>query len=159
MFPCLIQERVMSTLRKQMEADMAIRGLAYRTREAYLDSVAKLARHYGRRPDQISEAKVQRYLFYLLEERKLAHSSCNIVCSGLGFFDRVTLKRWETEFCLPRPKVPSRLPQILSREDVAALFEKTTNLKHRAFLMTTYGGACGCRKRVSSRWATLTATA
>lgn len=130
----------MSALRTQMEADMAIRGLAYRTREAYVESVAKLARHYGRRPDQISEAEVQRYLLYLLEERKLAHSSCNIVCSGLEFFYRVTLKRRETEFCLPRPKVPSKLPQILSREDVAALFEKTTNLKHRAFLMTTYGG-------------------
>ena len=130
----------MSALRKQMEADMAIRGLAYRTREAYVGSVAKLARHYGRRPDQISEAEVQRYLLYLLQERKLAHSSCNIVCSGLEFFYRVTLKRREAEFCVPRPKVPSKLPQVLSREEVAALFEKTTNLKHRAFLMTTYGG-------------------
>jgi hypothetical protein len=123
MFPCLIQERVMSTLRKQMEADMALRALAYRTRETYVASVAKLARHYGRRPDQISEAEVQRYLLYLLEERKLAHSSVNIACSAFEFFYRVTLKRRETEFCLPRPKVPSKLPQILSREEVAALFE------------------------------------
>ena len=130
----------MSALRTQMEADMAIRGLAYRTREAYVGSVAKLAKHYGRAPDQISEAEVQRYLLYLIEERELAHSSCNIVCSGLEFFYRVTLKRRETEFCLPRPKVPSKLPQILSREEVAALFDKTMNLKHRAFLMTTYGG-------------------
>jgi len=86
----------MSALRKQMEADMALRGLAYRTREAYVGSVAKLAQHYGRGPDQISEAEVQRYLLYLLEERELAHSSCNIVCSGLEFFYRVTLKRRES---------------------------------------------------------------
>ena len=51
----------------------------------------------------------------------------------------MALKRRETEFCLPRPKVPAKLPQILSREEVAALFVHTTNLKHRAFLMTTYG--------------------
>ena len=51
----------MNALRKQMEADMALRGLAYRTREAYLNGVAKLAKFYGRRPDQISEAEVQRY--------------------------------------------------------------------------------------------------
>jgi integrase/recombinase XerD len=82
----------MSALRKQMEADMALRGLAYRTRQAYVQSVSKLAKHYGKRPDQISEAEVQRYLLYLLEERKLAHSSCNIVCSGHEFFYRVTLK-------------------------------------------------------------------
>ena len=130
----------MNELRKQMEADMALRGLAHRTREAYVDAVAKLAKFYGRRPDQISEAEVQRYLLHLLEERKLAHSSCNIVCSAAEFFYRVTLKRREAEFCLPRPKVPQRLPQILSREEVAAMFEQTQNLKHRALLMTTYGG-------------------
>jgi hypothetical protein len=62
------------------------------------------------------------------------------VRAALEFFYRVTLKRRETEFCLPRPKVPAKLPQILSREEVATLIEQTTNLKHRAFLMTTYGG-------------------
>lgn len=133
----------MGALRKQMEADMALRGLAYRTREAYVGSVARLVRHYGKPPDQISEAEVQRYLLYLLEERKLAHSSVNIACSAFEFFYRVTMKRREAEFCLPRPKVPSKLPEILSREEVAALFQTTTNLKHRAFLMTTY--AAGLR--------------
>lgn len=130
----------MSPLRKQMEADMVVRGLAYRTREAYVQSVAKLAKFYGKGPDQITEEEVQRYLLHLLQERKLAHSSCNIVCSAVQFFYRVTLKRREAEFCLPRPKVPSRLPQILSREEVAALIDKTENLKHRTLLMTTYAG-------------------
>lgn len=129
----------MSPLRKQMEADMAVRGLAYRTRETYLQSVAKLAKFYSRRPDQISEAEVQRYLLHLLRERKLAHSSCNVMVSALEFFYRVTLQRREVEFCLPRPKVPSKLPQILAREEVAALIEQTTNPKHRAVLMATYG--------------------
>lgn len=133
----------MGALRQQMEADMVVRGLAYRTRGAYVESVAKLAKFYGRRPDQVSEPEVQRYLLHLLQERKLAHSSCNVVCSALQFFYRVTLKRREAEFCLPRPKVPSKLPQILSREEIALLLEKTGNLKHRAFLMTTY--AAGLR--------------
>ena len=144
----------MGALRKQMEADMALRGLAYRTRQAYIESVAKFAKFYGRSPDQITEPECQRYLLHLLQERKLAHSSCNVVASALQFFYRVTLKRREAEFCLPRPKVPSRLPQILSREEVAALFENTANLKHRAFLMTTYGGGLrlleACHLKVSN---------
>jgi site-specific recombinase XerD len=133
----------MTPLRKQMEADMVVRGLAYRTRQTYVESVAKLARFYGKGPDRISEEEVQRYLLHLLQERKLAHSSCNIVCSGLQFFYRVTLKRREAEFCLPRPKVPARLPEILSREEIAALIDRTENLKHRTLLMTTY--AAGLR--------------
>ena len=133
----------MSALRKQMQADMVLRGLAYRTQQTYIDSVAKFAKFYGRSPDQISEAEAQSYVLYLLQERKLAHSSCNVVCSALEFFYRVTLKRREAEFCLPRPKVPATLPQILSREEIARLIECTDNLRHRTILMTTY--AAGLR--------------
>ena len=118
---------------------MLLRGLALRTRQTYIESVAKFAKYYDRSPEQISEAEVERYLLYLLQERKLAHSSCNIVASALQFLYRVTLKHREAEFDLPRPKLPQRLPQILSREEVAAIFEHAANLKHRAFLMTTYG--------------------
>lgn len=133
----------MSALRKQMQADMVLRGLAARTQQSYLDSVARLARYYQRSPDQITQDQAQRYLLYLLEQRKLAHSSCNVVCSALAFFYGVTLKRRESEFDLPRPRMGQRLPQILSREEVAAIIEHASNLKHRAFLVTTY--AAGLR--------------
>lgn len=133
----------MSPLRKQMEADLVVRGMAYRTREAYVGAVASLAKFYGRSPERLSEAEVQRYLLHLSQERGLAWSSCNIAAQGLKFFYRITLKRRETEFCIPRAKQPSKLPQILSREEIAALLDKTTNLKHRAVLMTAY--AAGLR--------------
>jgi site-specific recombinase XerD len=122
-----------------MDGDLVVRGMAVRTREAYLGAVAGLAKHYGRRPDLIGEAEVQKYLLHLIEERKLAWSSCNIVAQGLKFFYRVTLKRSEAQFVIPRARAPQKLPQILAREEVAALLEKTTNLKHRAVLMTAYG--------------------
>ena len=75
----------MSTLRKQMEADMVLRGMSERTRESYLAAVAGLAKYYNRSPDQVSEVEVQRYLLHLIEERKLAWSSCNVAVSGLRF--------------------------------------------------------------------------
>ena len=129
----------MGALRKQMDGDLVVRGMAVRTREAYLGAVAGLAKYYGRRPDRVSEAEVQQYLLHLIEERKLAWSSCNIVAQGLKFFYRVTLKKSEAQFVIPRARAPQKLPQILSREEVAALIDKTVNLKHRAVLMTAYG--------------------
>ena len=41
------------------------------------------------------------------------------------------------------PKVPSTLPQILNHDELVRLFTVTTNLKHRAVLMTAY--AAGLR--------------
>jgi integrase/recombinase XerD len=122
-----------------MDGDLVVRGMAVRTREAYLGAVAGLAKYYGRRPDRIDEAEVQRYLLHLIEERKLAWASCNVVAQGLKFFYRVTLKRSEAQFGIPTARQPQKLPQILAREEVARLIELTAHTKHRAILMTTYG--------------------
>jgi site-specific recombinase XerD len=135
----LDEETAMGALRKQMDGDLVVRGMSVRTREAYLGAVGGLAKHYGRRPDRVSEQEVQDYLLHLIEERRLAWSSCNIVAQGLKFFYRVTLKRPEAQFAVPTARQPQKLPQILSREEVAALIEKTLNLKHRTILMTAYG--------------------
>jgi len=88
----------MNPLRQQMDADMIVRRMSERTREAYLGAVAGLAKHYHRSPERISEAEVQSFLLFLLRERELAWSSCNIVTYGLKFFYHHTLKRRDVEF-------------------------------------------------------------
>lgn len=129
----------MGELRKRMDGDLVVRGMSVRTREAYLGAVAGLAKYYGRRPDRIDEAEVQNYLLHLIQERKLAWSSCNVAAQGLKFFYRVTLKKSEAQFGIPTARQPQKLPHILAREEVARLIELTINPKHRAILMTAYG--------------------
>jgi integrase/recombinase XerD len=129
----------MGSLRKQMDADMVVRGMAERTRETYLSAVAAMAKFYRRSPDEVNEVEVQRYLLHLIEERKLAWSSCNIAVNALKCCYHVTLKHPQAQFEIPRPRQPQKLPQILAREEVARLIELTANPKHRAMLMTTYG--------------------
>lgn len=133
----------MSPLRKQMEDDLVVRGMSPRTLESYTGAVAALAKYYGRSPDRISAQEVQRYLLHLIQEKRLAWSSCNIALSGLKFFYRVTLKRPQAQFELPTPRQPQKLPQILAPEEVVRIIELTDNPKHRALLMTTY--AAGLR--------------
>ena len=113
----------MSPLRKQMQADMVLRGLAPRTQAAYLAAVAGLARHYGRSPDQLTEEDVQRYLLHLIEERLLAWASTNQTACALRFFFHVTLKRPEASFRIPSRKAPAKLPEILSRGKVDRILD------------------------------------
>jgi site-specific recombinase XerD len=40
---------------------------------------------------------------------------------------------------IPRLKTPKKLPEILTREEVAELIAHTINIKHRALLLTAYG--------------------
>ena len=57
----------MTELRRRMDNDMVLRGMAPKTREAYLGAVTGLARYYRRPPDQISADEVQAYLLELLQ--------------------------------------------------------------------------------------------
>ena len=133
----------MTPLRTHMLDDMQSRGYSPRTQDSYIDAVAKLARYYHRSPDTLSEQDVQAYLLHLIREKHAAWNTCNIVAHGLKFFYHVTLKRPEAEFTIPLGKKPARLPEVLSRAEVEALFRATANPKHRVLLMTTY--AAGLR--------------
>jgi integrase/recombinase XerD len=133
----------MGALREQMDKDMVLRGMSPRTRESYLHAVKGLAKYYHKSPDTLSEQDIQNYLLYLIEERKLAWSSCNIVVQALKFFYHTTLRRDRMTFIIPRRHAPSRLPEMLSREEIIALFDATALPKHRLLLMTAY--AAGLR--------------
>lgn len=128
----------MSELRTRMTNDMALRGMSPRTQASYLRTVAGLAAYYHRSPDQITDREVQDYLIHLLCEKKLSWSSCNVAVYGLRFFFHQTLGREKATFRVPGPRKPSRLPEILSREEIARLLASTPTPRHRALLMTAY---------------------
>ena len=126
-----------------MVNDMTVRGFAENTKKSYLSSVSRLACHYSRSPDRISAQEVQDYLIFLHDERELTWQSCNCIRHGIRFFYRITLGLPEPHFYLPGAKAPSTLPELLNRDELVRLFGVTTNLKHRALLMTAY--AAGLR--------------
>jgi site-specific recombinase XerD len=123
--------------------DMTLRGMAAKTQDAYQRAVSGLAAHYHRSPERITDREVQAYLLHLMRERKLSWSSCNVAVYGLRFFYHQTLGREKTTFHIPGPRKPSKLPEILSRQEVARLFTHTGLPRHRVLLMTAY--AAGLR--------------
>ena len=133
----------MTDLRRRMDEDMVVRGMAERTRETYLAAVTGLAKYYRRSPDQISDEEVQAYLLHLIRDRHRSWHTCHIVVHGLRCLYHTTLKRARTTFAIPSMRQPGKLPVILSREDVQRVIAHTPNLKHRTMLLTTY--AAGLR--------------
>jgi len=129
----------MTELRKRMDNNLLVRGMAERTRETYLAAVARLARHYRRAPDQLSPAEVQAYLVPMLREEQLAWRTCRIAVHAFRFLYHTTLGRPAASVTIPGPKRRQTLPEILSPAEVRRLLERTTTRKQRAVLATTYG--------------------
>lgn len=122
-----------------MEHDLVVRGLSAHTQRADLFVVTDLTRYHRRPPDQLSDRDVQRDVRHLIEERRLAWGSLRAMVSGLRFFSWTTLRHEPGTFAIPMPKGARKLPEILSREEVARLVNGVTNLRHRILLMATYG--------------------
>jgi len=100
---------------------MVLRGLSEKTQEEYLRGVVGLVRYYRRSPDQLSNAEIQAYLLYLIKDRKLAWSSCNVAYAALRVFYRDVLGWDQTRFSIP-PRVGRTLrPQVLSLQEVQRL--------------------------------------
>ena len=130
----------MSELRTRMIRDMTVRGFAPRTHKAYIAAVVKLAKHYRRSPDQLTNDEVQNYLAQLIQERKLSWSTCSQAANAFRFLYHVTLGHPRTDFHVPLPKQPQKLPEILSREEVWRLLTAPPQPRHRLVLMTVYAG-------------------
>jgi site-specific recombinase XerD len=133
----------MTELRRPMDEDMMVRGMAVRTRETYLAAVTGLAGFYHRPPDQISDEEVQAYLLHLIQDRHRSWNTCHIVVHGLRFLYHTTVKRDRATFSIPSMRQPGNLPAILSRAEVEQVISHTSNLKHRTMLLTT--NAAGLR--------------
>lgn len=133
----------MSTLRQRMIDAMVLRGFAARTQGSYLACVSSLAKHYHQSPDRLDPATIQAYLLHLITERKLAYASVNQAVCAFRFLFRIVLGQPDAAFDIPMAKVPKRLPQILTRNEVARLLERAHDLRARTLLTTTY--AAGLR--------------
>jgi integrase/recombinase XerD len=133
----------MSELRERMSNAMCLRGMAARTQEAYIGALVELAKYSHRSPADLRVEEVQAYLLHLIRDKKLAYASVNQASCAFRFLYRRVLGRPEAGLDIPMAKVPKRLPQILSREEVARLIDSARTLRGRTLLMTTY--AAGLR--------------
>ena len=133
----------MTQLRQKMQDAMILRGYALRTQQAYLAAVAGLARYYHASPDTLDGAQLQAWLLHLITEKKLAYARVNQAACGLRFFYEGVLHRPEARLDLPMARVPKRLPQVLSRNEVARLLAAARTPRGQALLTTVY--AAGLR--------------
>jgi len=130
-------------LRKKMMEDLQLRGLAVRTQESYVQAVSQLAAHYRKSPDQISEEELRQYFLYLKNVKCVSRSTHTLALCAIKFFYEHTLKReWHT-LAFTRPPKETKLPVVLSVEEVRQILNYVHYMRYRVCLTTIY--ACGLR--------------
>lgn len=128
----------MGVFRDAMDEAMPLRGLAPRTREVYLDWVARLVRFCRVTPDRLTTKEVRAFLLDLTRERKAAFSTFNQALNAVRFFFTEVLKQPLALGDFHFQKQPRRLPVVMSDEEVRRLFEAAHSPRDRALFETAY---------------------
>jgi integron integrase len=134
--PALQSVRLLDQLRER------IRGLHYspRTEEVYLHWCRAFIRFHDRRhPAEMAGPEVEAFLQHLACQRSVAPSTHNQALSALLFLYTKVLRvqlPWLNE--IGRPLVRRRLPVVLTRDEVIAVFERMGG-EHRLLARLMYG--------------------
>ena len=134
----------MTALRQQMREEMQLRGLSAGTQDCYISAVRRLAAHYRKSPDELSEEELRNYFLYLMNEKQLSSSSCRVAHYAIRFLYVQTLKlTWPPDLVV-RPAKATKLPVVLSVAEVQQLLGCIRKPHYRVCLSTIY--ACGLRR-------------
>jgi len=133
----------MTELRKRMIECLHLRGLSPRTQIEYLRVVGRLAKHFKKSPDLITNGDLQRYFLRLINVKKYSPSALTVELSGAKFFyEKVLNKHWPV-LRFVRPPRQKRLPSVLSPEEVRKVLGLIKSPRYKACLTTIY--SCGLR--------------
>lgn len=122
---------------------LKLRSLARSTQEEYTRYVRKLAARKKCDPALLDEAQVREHLLYLRDTCGYSPSTVRTAAAAFAAFYRLHLNRGWRLFDLVRAPSVVKLPEVLTREQVARLFAAVREHRFRMVLRLIY--ACGLR--------------
>lgn len=139
-------------LRRKMIDAMVVRGLAPRTQEAYVDALARMAKHLKRSPDTLDAAEIEAYMVHLARDCGRSFSTINHVASASRFLFRHVLQRTDRGLEPPIARTLQRQPELLGRDQILKLLAACKSPMMRMLFQVLYASGLrieeGCHLRV-----------
>lgn len=124
----------------KMQVSMELKGFADSTKKTYLAHIRRFAAFCGKPLVECGYDDVRNFLYDAIHNRKLSGMFVDSSYSAITFmFKFVFNRKWDMQE-VPRLKRKVFLPEILTRDEVLAIINSTSNLKHKAVLSTAYSG-------------------
>lgn len=127
----------MNKTMKRMAADLELRNLSKGTKDSYRKRVRAFLEYFNRPAELLGEEEARIYL--LDRKQRVQPSTLGVDIAALRFLYEVTLERPGVVARIPWPKVPKKLPDILSGSEVIQVLAAIESFKHRTILTTAYG--------------------
>src|SRR5690606_33568950 len=108
------------------------------TVKAYVNCFEAFINYYGSfDPIDINENEIRLYLQKLVQEGK-STSYINQAINSIKFFYEIVHGMPNRFYTIERPRKVTKLPKVLSKEEVLAIIGHTNNIKHRCIVALLY---------------------
>lgn len=89
-------------------------------------------------PEDLTEDMIMEYLVYLAKTLQCSRVKCRMAAQSISFFCRHVLRRPYVIPSVVYPRTASKLPGVMSAEEIKSLIDTVKNIKHRTIIMLLY---------------------
>ncbi len=132
---------------QKLATELKLRGFSPATVRAYLLHNKKFLAFCAKDPINIEEDDVKTYLATLLE-RGAAPASVALVRAALTFFYNEIMDK---KIKVKSPKIPKKIPTVLTKEEVKRILGSIRNFKHRVIFELLYSSGLRLSEVVNMR--------
>jgi integrase/recombinase XerD len=118
---------------------------AENTKSIYQNYFADFIRYFQEKKlHEISKDEINAYILHLIRTGNISPSQQNQRINAIKFYYEKVLNKKKEYYDIERPRKEKRLPDVLSKEEIAAMITVTKNIKHQCLIAVTY--SCGLRR-------------
>ncbi len=122
---------------------LKLRGLQPKTIEAYARAIRRIGNYFDAKIDNLDSDQLLDYFTELLQSH--SWSAVKLDLYGLKFFYTHVLKKTWTDIPLIKPPKTSRIPDIITIEQVNQLCSMTSKLSYKVFFYPVQYGLASWR--------------
>lgn len=105
----------------------------------YLSELRYLFVYHGNvSPGDFTEDMILQYLLYLAKTLGCSRAKCRMAAQSISFYFRHVLRRPYVIPSLIYPRPSSKLPAVMSAQQIKTLIDSIKNIKHRTIVMLLY---------------------
>lgn len=121
------------------EQSLILKRYSASTIRAYLTHLKQLLYFYNsKKPSKLSLEEIKKFIYHKVKNEHISERTQNQLINALKYFYEQVVGREKMFIPMERPKIPRDRPHHLSLSEVKRLFDATSNIKHKAILMTMY---------------------
>ena len=94
--------------------------------------------HNGKELKALDEHDIRVFLQHLIQ-KKHSNSYVNQAINAIKFYYEVVLGMPNRFYEIERPRKESKLPTVISKEEILSIIENTNNIKHKCIVLLLYG--------------------